>query len=122
MCAKVKTHKDLEVWKKVISFVTDIYKVTAAFPVSEQYGLTSQIRRAAISIPSNIAEGFSRSSSKELIQFLQIARSSAAELDTQLIIAKNIRYVRRDSIILESQLTEIRKMLSALITKIRSPN
>ena len=122
MCAEIKTHKDLEVWKKVISFVTDIYKVTAAFPVSEQYGLTSQIRRAAISIPSNIAEGFSRSSSKELIQFLQIARSSAAELDTQLIIAKNIRYVRRDSIILESQLTEIRKMLSALITKIRSPN
>ena len=122
MCAEIKTHKDLEVWKKAISFVTDIYKVTAAFPVSEQYGLTSQIRRAAISIPSNIAEGFSRSSSKELIQFLQIARSSAAELDTQLIIAKNIRYVRRDSIILESQLTEIRKMLSALITKIRSPN
>ena len=122
MCAKVKTHKDLEVWKKAISFVTDIYKLTNDFPASELYGLTSQIRRAAISIPSNIAEGFSRSSSKELIQFLQIARSSAAELDTQLIIAKNIRYVRRDSIILESQLTEIRKMLSALITKIRSPN
>ncbi len=122
MCAEIKTHKDLEVWKKAISFVTDIYKLTNDFPASELYGLTSQIRRAAISIPSNIAEGFSRSSSKELIQFLQIARSSAAELDTQLIIAKNIRYVRRDSIILESQLTEIRKMLSALITKIRSPN
>ena len=55
MCAEIKTHKDLEVWKKVISFVTDIYKVTAAFPVSEQYGLTSQIRRSAVSIPSNIA-------------------------------------------------------------------
>ena len=118
--AEIKTHKDLEVWKKSISFVTDIYKMTAEFPSNEIYGLTNQIRRAAVSIPSNISEGFSRTTDKELLQFLQIARSSATELDTQLIIAKNIGYISNEISGVDSQLLEIRKMLSALITKFRS--
>ena len=120
MCAEVKTHEDLEVWKKSVSFVTDIYRLTSDFPPNELYGLTSQIRRAAISIPSNISEGFARTSQKELVHFLEISRSSAAELDTQLIIAKNVDYIRTDISFLEGQLLEIRKMLSALITKFRS--
>ena len=118
--AEIKTHKDLEVWKKAISFVTDIYKMTAEFQSNEIYGLTNQIRRAAVSIPSNISEGFSRTTDKELLQFLQIARSSATELDTQLIIAKNIGYISNEISGVDSQLLEIRKMLSALITKFRS--
>lgn len=83
----MKTHKDLEVWKKSVEFVTDLYKVTQDFPKEEFYGLTSQMRRAAVSIPSNIAEGSARQGNKELVQFLYIALGSAVELDTQLIIA-----------------------------------
>jgi len=73
---KGKTHRDLEVWKRGISFVTTIYKLTGSFPKEELYGLTSQIRRAAISIPSNIAEGAARKSNKEFIHYLYIALGS----------------------------------------------
>ncbi len=86
-------YSDLTVWKDSIEFVTKIYKVTESFPKSELYGLTSQIRRSAVSIPSNIAEGASRKSHKEFSQFLSIALGSLAELDTQLIIAKNLSYL-----------------------------
>lgn len=89
----MKTHKDLEVWKKSVEFVTDLYKVTQDFPKEEFYGLTSQMRRAAVSIPSNIAEGSARQGNKELVQFLYIALGSAVELDTQLIIARNLTYI-----------------------------
>ena len=120
MCAEIKTHKDLEVWKKAISFVTDIYKLTNDFPASELYGLTSQIRRSAVSIPSNIAEGFARTSEKELIHFLEISRSSAAEIETQLIIAKNLDYISESYSEINIKLVEVLKMLSALITKLKS--
>ena len=106
----VRTHKDLEVWKKAIEFVT------ASFPKSELYGLISQIRRAAVSIPSNIAEGATRNHKKEFKQFLFISLSSAAEIDTQLIIAGNLGFIEKQKVvIIQSELTTISKMIQGLI-------
>jgi four helix bundle protein len=90
----VKTHRDLDVWKNGIELVKKIYILTKDFPKEEIYTLTSQIRRSAISIPSNIAEGAARNSKKEFIQFLYIAFGSAAELETQLIVAKELGYIK----------------------------
>ncbi len=87
-------HSDLEVWKESINLVKVIYKITESFPKSEDFGLTSQVRRAAISIPSNIAEGNARSSAKESLRFMDIALGSLAELETQLIIAKELNYIK----------------------------
>src|SRR5690625_4733582 len=113
---QMKTHKDLEVWKKAVNFVTDLYKLTQDFPKEELYGLTSQMRRAAISIPSNIAEGSARQGNKELVQFLYIALGSVVELDTQLIIARNLSYINEEKFIqLIVKLEEIAKMLNGLI-------
>lgn len=112
----MKTHKDLEVWKKAIQFVTIIYEITQNFPKEEMYTLSSQMRRAAISIPSNIAEGAARKSNKEYVQFLYIALGSSVELDTQLIISYNLGYVNDKKIItLQQELGEIGKMLNGLI-------
>ena len=88
----MKTHKDLDVWKNSIDFVTTIYKYTASFPKEELYSLTNQVRRSAVSVPSNIAEGAGRNSYKEYIRFLYVAQGSASELETQLIIARNFRF------------------------------
>ena len=82
MSNKIRNHKDLEVWKKSMDLVSNIYKITESFPNKELYGLTNQIRRAAVSIPSNIAEGAARNSKKEFIQFLYIALGSLSELET----------------------------------------
>ena len=115
----IKTHKDLDVWKKPIDFVTSIYKITDHFPKSEIYGLTSQIRRSAVSIPSNIAEGAARKSKTELKQFLYIALSSASELETQLIIAKNLSYIKEnESELLLEELYAISRMTQGLIKTI----
>jgi four helix bundle protein len=86
----MKTHKDLKVWQESIRLVTTIYDKTKSFPKDEIFSLTSQIRRCAISIPSNIAEGAARESNKEFIRFLYIAQGSISELDTQLLIAYNL--------------------------------
>lgn len=111
-------HSDLEVWKKAIDFVTEIYKITKEFPKEEIYGLTSQIRRAAVSIPSNIAEGSGRKSDKEFIQFLYIALGSVAETETQLIIASKINYLENaENIIKETE--TIRRMLLGLIKHLK---
>ena len=113
---KLKTHKDLILWQKSVAFVTKIYEVTSKFPRSEIYGITNQIRRAAVSIPSNIAEGSGRRSTKELVQFLYIALGSIAELETQLIISKNLSYISTDDnseLILD--LSEMSKMTVSLI-------
>jgi four helix bundle protein len=87
---KSRSYRDLEVWKLAIDFVKQVYEITDNFPASENYGLINQIRRAAVSIPSNIAEGQGRNSTKEFRQFLAISLGSLAELETQLIIAKEI--------------------------------
>ncbi len=113
----IKTHKDLDVWKKGIDFVTIIYIETEKFPKTEIYGLTSQIRRAAISIPSNIAEGAARKNKTEFKQFLFIALSSAAELETQLIIAKNLKYLKETETLLD-ELNCISRMIQGLIKSI----
>lgn len=86
------THKDLEVWNMSMEFVVDLYKLTQDFPVEEKFGLVSQMRRAAISIPSNITEGAGRQSTKENIQFLYIALASLIELDTQLILSEKLDF------------------------------
>lgn len=115
----VRTHKDLDVWQKSIAFVTKIYISTDSFPSRENYGLTSQIRRSAISIPSNIAEGASRKSTSEFKQFLYIALASAAELETQLIIAHNLEYLKdNENQSLIEELYSISRMLQGLIKSI----
>lgn len=111
-------YKKLIVWQKSIVLVKNIYKLTQKFPKEEIYGLVSQIRRCAVSIPSNIAEGNTRLTDKETVQFLYYAKSSAAELETQIIIAKEINFiVDSDYLKIENQITEILKMLSGLIKK-----
>ena len=87
-----RPHHKLEVWKRSLHFVTKIYKITAKYPNEEKFGLVSQMRRAAVSIPSNIAEGAARNSKKEFINFLHIAQGSAAELETQILISRNLEF------------------------------
>src|SRR5450759_1661244 len=112
----LQTHKDLKVWQESKELVTLIYALTSKFPKDEIYSITAQIKRAAISIPSNIAEGAARDSNKEYIHFLYIALGSTAELDTQLIIAKDLKFINDEEFI---EITEkpdsIGKMLSGLI-------
>lgn len=110
------SHKDLDVWRKAVALVTDVYKVTSCFPKEEMYGITSQIRRSAVSIPSNIAEGAARQTTKEFIQFLYIASGSCAELDTQFIVAVNIGYLSIEQYNnIKIKIEEIGKMVSGLI-------
>ncbi len=112
----MKTHKDLIVWQKSIQMVLFVYKFTENFPKEELYGLTSQMRRAAVSIPSNIAEGHGRCSDKELIRFLFISLGSSAELETQLVIANKLSFLDEAVYLQLSGLNdEIIKMLSSLI-------
>ena len=110
----MRTHKDLDVWKVSMVFVTEIYDITKDFPKSELFGLTSQIRRAAVSIPANISEGSARQTSKEFNQFLHIALGSASELHTLITIANNLGYIKEINE-LEDKLTRISKMISGLI-------
>src|SRR4051812_40675889 len=111
-------HKKLDVWKEAVAFASDIYKTTEGFPKHEMYGLTSQMRRAVVSIPSNIAEGAARFSPKEFAQFLGMAGGSLSELDTQIEIASNLGYLtfnQKDS--LEVRMVSISRMLAGLISK-----
>ena len=107
-------HKDLEVYKESMEMVTLIYKITKEFPAEEKYGLTSQIRRAAISIPSNIAEGSARKSTKEYIQFLYHSLGSAAEVETQLELSKRLGFIGNIETINKTN-SEIIYMLTGLI-------
>jgi four helix bundle protein len=112
----LKTHKDLVVWQDSRKLVSVIYELTSKFPQEEVYSLTAQIRRASISIPSNLAEGAARDSNKEYIHFLFIALGSVAELDTQLIIAKDLNFISNEDFdTISEQLDKIGKMLSGLI-------
>lgn len=117
----MRTHENLEVWKKSVNFVVSIYKVTSSFPSEEKFGLTSQIRRAAVSIPSNIAEGAARTSSKEFLYFLSNAQGSASEVSTQLLIAEQLGFIE-DKVFREQNavLDEIGKMISGLCNHLRS--
>lgn len=108
------THEDLEVWKQSIDLVEDIYKMTMNFPSEEKFGLISQLRRAAVSVPSNIAEGAARKSDKENIQFLYISLASLSEIETQLIISKRLDFYNTDDI-----LNQTKKIKSKLINYIK---
>jgi len=115
----IKSYKDLLIWQKGIVIVKEIYLLCADFPQNEIYGLQSQMKRASISIPSNIAEGYGRNYTQNYIQFLKIARGSLLELETQIIISKELHLVTEDkftSII--SLITEENKMLNAFIKSI----
>ena len=114
-----QSYKQLTVWQKSINLVEGIYTLTSEFPNAEIYGLTSQMRRAAISIPSNIAEGQKRKDLPEYLQFLRIANGSAAELETQLIISKRL-YPSLNYSNSELLLEEVQKMLTVLIRTLKS--
>ncbi len=116
----MQSYRDLIVWQKSIDLVTEIYELVKIFPREELYALSSQIRRAAVSIPSNIAEGHNRNSDKEFVQFLCIARGSLGELETQLIIAEKLNCANKEHIEkLLNDCYEIGKMLNSLIKKIK---
>ena len=111
-----KNHKELLVWQKAMQLVVDIYNLIRLLPKEETYGLSDQMRRAAISIPSNIAEGNARSSQKDMVHFLYIAQGSRAELETQLELCELIGYISKDRlepVLMQTQ--EIGRMLSGLI-------
>ncbi|MBI4600051.1 four helix bundle protein [Candidatus Uhrbacteria bacterium] len=113
------SYKELTVWQKAIELVKILYRVTDSLPKHELYCLSSQMKRAAISIPSNIAEGQQRKNLKEYLQFLRISYGSSAELETQIIIAKDI-YPSINFSDVESLLEEIQKMLNAIIHKLEA--
>jgi len=117
----MKNFKELIVWNKAVELVLVLYGVTKEFPKEERYGLSSQIRRAAVSIPSNIAEGHMRTTAKDFRQFLAIARGSCAELETQIIISYRLEYLKENDF--QSLITktgEIARMLSSLSSKLTS--
>ena len=114
----IKGHRDLDVWKKSLDLVEELYRCTRNFPKEEIYALTSQVRRAVISIPSKIAEGAARNSKKEFIQFLHIALGSAAELETHLIIASRLGYLI-DPTEYQIKLDEIKRMLLGLLAYLK---
>lgn len=117
---KIKSFKQLKIWQKGIEIVRDIYILTKIFPKVELYGLTSQMRRSAISIPSNIAEGFKRYHNKEYSQFLHIALGSVAELETQLIIAKELKFTDEEKLdAISEKLDHISRMISVLLKKLK---
>jgi len=116
---KIRSFRDLEVWKLGMRTVVDVYKATASFPRDELYGLVSQLRRAAVSIPSNVAEGFNRRHNSEYRQFLYIALGSCAELETQIEIAFNLGFIAvRDRDMLFERLDHECKMLRNLIKRL----
>jgi four helix bundle protein len=118
----MKSYRSLQVWSKSHELTLAIYRAAASFPREELYGLTSQVRRCAASIPSNIAEGCGRGSDAELRQFLQQAMGSATELDYQLLLARDLELLAADAYsTLAAQVTEIQKMLAAFILRLRKP-
>jgi four helix bundle protein len=117
----MKGYQDLKVWQLGIEISIAIYRLTDAFPQREVYGLTSQLRRAATSIPSNIAEGHSRGQTKDLLRFLSISRGSIAEVETQLIIAERLQYVHATQVqLIRDMLDEESRMLAGLRRSLQS--
>lgn len=117
----MKSYKDLEVWSLAIDYVTEVYRETGSFPESEKFGLVNQMRRAAVSIPSNIAEGASRQHTKEFVQFLYIGLGSINELYTQLTISFNLKYIDDKTYQRLVELSDsIGKMLNGLIKYLKT--
>jgi four helix bundle protein len=117
--AQIKTYRDLLVWQKSMALVTEVYRLSKVFPADEVYGLISQMRRCAVSIPSNIAEGYGRNSNSDYVRFLRVASASLYELQTQAEIALNLNYYKKtDFDKLYEYSREIERMLSSLIKKL----
>jgi len=117
---KARDYKDLVAYQKSYEVALLVYKLTSFFPSSEMYGLVSQMRRAAVSVPSNISEGYRRGSHKEYVQFLQISLGSTAELETQLSLSKDIGYINTDQFKEIYELNEeVGKLLSSYISKLK---
>ncbi len=115
----VNNYKDLVVWQKAMDLVVETYKIARLLPREELYGLSDQMRRAAVSVPSNIAEGQARNSTKEFVKYLSIARGSNAELQTQCLICQRLGYVKEEELIKVMTLSvEIAKILNTLINKL----
>jgi four helix bundle protein len=119
--ARINKFTDLVVWQKAHRFVLAVYSVSKHFPREEQFGLTSQMRRAAVSVTSNIVEGFDRGSNKEFIQFLIIARASLTEVQSQLLIARDLEYIdHKDFEKLAKDTVEVHKLINGLIKTLRT--
>ena len=115
----MRNYRDLIVWQKAMELVTAIYHHTKSFPEDERYGLTLQLRRSAVSLPSNMAEGYGRNSTQDYIRFLRIANGSLFELQAQLEIARNLGFLAEESFSVLFEFTrEIERMLSSLIKKV----
>lgn len=118
----LNSYKELIVWQKAFELSKEIYQITAKFPKSEIYGLASQMRRCAVSIPSNVAEGYTRAHRQEYIQFSRTAFASGAELETQLLLAKELGFINlKDFTSLSDLLTEVMKMLNKLTSVLSHP-
>jgi len=112
--------KDLEVWRQSRKFCTHIYQVTGEYPNTEKFGIVNQLRRASVSVPSNIAEGASRISNKDFSRFLRIALGSCYEIETQLLISNDLEFISNKGLsMLQEKLTSIIKMLSKLVSTLR---
>ena len=117
----LKNYKELKVWQKAYSRCIEIYKITRTFPKEELYGLTSQMRRAAVSIPSNIAEGYGRKTTPEYLRSLYIAYGSCCELETQILLSGDLGFMKAESLNkLLSDLGEVERMLKALIKAVEN--
>jgi four helix bundle protein len=116
-----KSYRELLAWQKAMELVTQVYRTTKDFPRDETYGLTSQLRRASVSVPSNIAEGQARFSSKEFHHFLSVARGSLVEVETQILIAENLGYLDSNQReVLINKTSELGRILNGLIASIKS--
>ena len=114
-------YKKLNVWMEAMKLVTEVYKMTKTFPSEEKFGLVSQINRSAVSIPSNIAEGAGRNSTKEFINYLTVANASSYELETQLLISRNLGYINDGQLLpLTSAIETIQKMIFKLIKNLKT--
>lgn len=117
----MRPHEKLEVWKKAVDFVVLIYEITKSFPSDEKFGLTSQIRRASVSIPANIAEGAARRTDNEFLQFVSIAQGSSSEVETELLIAYRIGYLQQTKYSeLKQELDSIGRMLVGLSNHLKN--
>ncbi|HXZ36336.1 MAG TPA: four helix bundle protein [Thermodesulfobacteriota bacterium] len=118
-----KPHKRLDAWKESVTLVTLVYELTRQFPRNEVFGLTSQLRRAVISIPGNVAEGAARQTRREFVQFLYIARGSLSEVDTYIEIARRLGYIEKGSIaMVEEKMVDVDKIITGLIKSLKSKN
>ncbi len=116
---KVSSHKDLLIWQRSMDLVETIYRMTAKFPPGEQWGLTSQMRRAAVSVPSNIAEGYGRQATGEYRHHLSMGRGSLLELETQILLCRRLKYLEADDAEpLLTEIEELSRMMATLISKL----